>query len=99
MELGLVIGNIVSTIKLGNYHGRKLLLVDSLDADLKPTGTTTVCVDTVDAGEGDVVLVAREGRAASDILGEESIPVRSLVIGVIDQNGITMLRTKKHKQR
>jgi microcompartment protein CcmK/EutM len=97
MELGLVIGNIVSTIKQKNYHGRKLLLVDALDADLNPTGTTTICVDTVDAGEGDVVLVAREGRAAADILGEETIPVRSLVIGVIDQKGISILKPK-HNQ-
>ncbi|MBD3383745.1 hypothetical protein GF407_02360 [candidate division KSB1 bacterium] len=97
MELGLVIGNIVSTIKQKNYHGRKLLLVESLDAELNPIGTTTVCVDTVDAGEGDVVLVAREGRAASEILGEETIPVRSLVIGVIDHKGISILKPK-HNQ-
>lgn len=84
MEIGIVIGNIVSTIKHKAYARTKLLLVENLNMQLKQTGFTTVCVDSVDAGVGDVVLVAREGKAASDILGGEQLPVRSIIVGVID---------------
>ncbi|MBN1996002.1 hypothetical protein JW935_00535 [candidate division KSB1 bacterium] len=84
MDIGVVIGNIVATIKNPVYKGRKLLLVENVDLDLKPTGVTSVAVDTVDSGVGDVVLIAREGRAAADVFGER-VPVRSLVVGVIDR--------------
>ena len=85
MEIGVVIGNIVSTIKHKAYKNSKLLLVENLNIQLEQSGTTTVCVDTVGAGVGDIVLVAREGKAASDILGGEQLPVRSIIVGVIDK--------------
>jgi ethanolamine utilization protein EutN len=85
MEIGVVIGNIVATIKHPIYNGRKLLLVENVDMSLKSTGLTTVVVDTVHAGIGDVVLIAREGRGAAEILGVERGPVRSLTVGVIDR--------------
>jgi ethanolamine utilization protein EutN len=84
VEIGVVIGNLVSTIKHSAYNGCKLLLVENVDLDLTPTGSTTVVVDSVDAGIGDVVLVAREGRAAADVLGQKQIPVRSVIVGIID---------------
>jgi microcompartment protein CcmK/EutM len=85
MDIGIVIGNIVSTIKHPIYKGRKLLLVENVDLNLDPVGVTTVCVDSVDAGAGDVVLVAREGKAAAEIIGTPLIPVRSVIVGVIDR--------------
>ncbi len=83
MDIGVVIGNIVSTVKNPVYHGRKLMLVENVDLELQPTGVTSVAVDTVDSGVGDVVLIAREGRTAADIFGRR-VPVRSLIVGVID---------------
>lgn len=85
MEIGVVIGTVVSTMKHPIYQGRKLLLVESVDLDLNPIGNTTVCVDSVDAGVGDVVLVAREGKAAGEIMGQMQIPARSIIVGVIDR--------------
>jgi microcompartment protein CcmK/EutM len=84
MEIGVVVGNIVSTIKHKAYQSTKLLLVENVNMQLKQTGNTTVCVDSVDAGVGDIVLVAREGKAASEILGGEQLPVRSIIVGVVD---------------
>ena len=84
MDIGVVVGNIVSTIKHPVYQGRKLLLVESVDLELNPVGNTTVCVDSADAGVGDVVLVAREGKAAGEIIGKPLVPVRSVIVGVID---------------
>ncbi len=85
MEINVVIGNIVSTVKHSCYKNTKLMLVESLDLDLNPTGAVTVAVDSVDAGIGDVVLVSREGKAASDILGQVQAPVRSVIVGFIDR--------------
>jgi microcompartment protein CcmK/EutM len=86
MILGRVVGNIVSTIKHPVYHGAKILLVEPVGPDNSPGGDLIVAVDTVQAGPGDRVLVASEGWAAMHILGaEEPVPVRSLVVGVIDR--------------
>jgi microcompartment protein CcmK/EutM len=85
MIIGRVVGNVVSTAKAEEYLGRKLLLVSPETGPGEFSRNTLVAVDTVDAGIGDVVLVAREGRAAMEVLGsKELLPVRSLVIAVID---------------
>lgn len=84
MIIGRVVGNIHATIKKPCYQGRKLLLVQPVALDLTPLHDLIVAVDSVDAGEGDLVLVAQEGRAAADILGMKEVAVRSVVVGVID---------------
>ncbi len=86
MIVGKVIGNVVSTAKVDEYLGRKLLLISPETGPEKFSPNTLVAVDTVDAGIGDVVLVTRQGRVAMEVLGsKELLPVRSLVIGVIDR--------------
>jgi len=84
MELAVVIGNITSTIHHPAYKGCKLMLVENVEPDLVKNGLTTVAVDSVDAGIGDVVLVAREGKTAADVLGKKQVPVRSVIVGVVD---------------
>lgn len=85
MELGIVIGNVVSSVKHPSYSGCKLMLVESVDTDLQPIGLTTVAVDAARAGVGDLVLVAREGRAAGDVIGRRHVPVRSVIVGVVNR--------------
>lgn len=85
MVIGRVVGNIVSTVKHMLYEGKKLLLVQPLKTDRKsPQGNTMVAVDTVGAGIGEIVLVAAEGKAASEILDVPRGPVRSIIVGIID---------------
>ena len=84
MTIGRVIGSLVSTIKHPAYRATKLLLVQPVDMDGKDSGPTMVCVDTVGAGAGELVLVCKEGAAARQVLQLEYAPVRSLVIGIID---------------
>ena len=38
MQIARVIGNVVSTVKNETLHGRDFLIVQTLDADLKPKG-------------------------------------------------------------
>ena len=84
MIIGLVVGNVVSTIKHSLYRGKKLLLVQPYGSSQKPKGNTVVAIDTVGAGIGEMVLVAAEGRAASEILDVARGPVRSIIVGIID---------------
>lgn len=84
MYIGLVIGTVVATIKHEAFTGRKLLLVDQLDLDGQPSGEYDICVDVVQAGVGDRVLVMDEGNGARQILQRAVAPVRAVVVGVID---------------
>jgi ethanolamine utilization protein EutN len=85
MIVGRVVGSIVSTVKHSAYASTKLLLVEPLSLDGTVAGPEIVCVDTVGAGAGELVLVCKEGAAARQVLNKKHAPVRSLVIGVIDQ--------------
>jgi microcompartment protein CcmK/EutM len=84
MYLAQVVGKIVATIKHNDLRGKKILLVRPLDLSLSPAGKTVLAVDSVDAGAGDVVLVADEGNAAAQILKMERGPIRTVIVGVVD---------------
>lgn len=84
MYIGRVSGTVVATIKHEAFHGRKLLLVDRLDLDGNATGEYDICVDVVQAVEGDRVLVIDEGNGARQILNREVAPVRAVIVGVVD---------------
>ena len=85
MTLGKVIGSIVSTVKHECYHNKKILLVRPITPQMELKSGTMVAVDTVDAGKGDIVLVASEGRSATEILGfKHRMPLRSVIVGVVD---------------
>jgi len=86
MYLCKVVGSIVSTIKHPAYQNKKILLVRPIAPDGTLKSGTMVAVDTVDAGVGDQVLVASEGRSAVEILGfKRRMPLRSVILGVIDR--------------
>ena len=48
-------------------------------------GPHTLEVADVDAGAGETVLVLDEGNSARQILGETDAPVRSVIVGIIDE--------------
>jgi microcompartment protein CcmK/EutM len=75
----------VSTAKHPVYQGRKILLTRLANTDGTLKTGTIVAVDAAQAGVGDLVLVAAGGGAASDILGfDHPVPIRSVVVAVID---------------
>jgi ethanolamine utilization protein EutN len=96
MLLAKVMGTVVMTIKHPAYEGEKLLAVQFLDADKKPSGPQILAFDRAQAGVGDTVLVMREGNGVRQILGRDhglgideaitkEVPVRSLIVGIVDQ--------------
>lgn len=85
MILGRVCGAIHSTINHPFYDGKRLLLVDLLSPDGTPTGGYLVAVDSVDAGMGETVLVIDEGNSARQVVDDPHAPLRSIIIGIVDQ--------------
>ncbi len=85
MILGRVCGAIHSTINHAFYNNRKLLVVDRLTAEGKPTGDYLIAVDSVGAGAGEMVLVIDEGNSARQIVDDNMAPLRAIIIGIVDQ--------------
>ena len=85
MKLCRVVGPVVSTAKHETYVGHKLLCVQPVDDRGAVQGASFLAVDTVDAGEGDLVLVNSEGNSARQIIGVDKLPMRSLIVGVVDR--------------
>ena len=84
MFLARVIGDVVATVKHSALHGRKLLVVERVDADGRRLGETLLAVDSVDAGPGDTVLVLDEGGSAAMVTGLDEPPIRTVIVGVVD---------------
>jgi len=84
MILGRVIGEIHGTIKHRFYDTRRMLVVEKTAPDGKPTGDYVIAVDSVGAGADERVIVNDEGNGARQILESADGPVRSVVVGIID---------------
>jgi microcompartment protein CcmK/EutM len=85
MFLARVVGDVVATIKHPALEQRKLLLVQPLTGDGAPVGRPAIAVDSVDAGVGDHVLVVDEGNGAAQVLQRPRGPIRTVVVGVVDE--------------
>jgi ethanolamine utilization protein EutN len=88
MFLAKVIGSVVATRKDGAMKGRKLLmlrpmLVDEKDPTrFRPGLRTLVAVDSLGAGEGEMVLFC-QGSSARQAEGLRSIPIDAAVVGIV----------------
>jgi len=89
MFIARVLGTVVSTLKHEIYNGRKLLLIKKLSPRFKPLSETLIAIDTIQAGEGDIVLVNDEGNSARQILDEENGCIRSVIVGYVDHVDLT----------
>lgn len=85
MTLGRVIGTMTSTMKHPTYVGHTVLVVEPIDDQGRPAGEAILAVDTVQAGVGDRVLVMREGNGVRQILREKILPIRSLIVAIVDE--------------
>ena len=85
MQLARVIGNVVSTIKNESLEARKLLIVQTLNADLKPTGKPMIALDSVGAGVGELVFWCR-GKEASFPFKREDTPTDCTIVAIVDSD-------------
>lgn len=85
MILAKVLGPVVSSQKHKSFVGRRIFVVKPVDQKLKENGTTFLAFDDeIRAGEGDIVLVCREGGGCRQIWNEKLAPVNSVIVGIVD---------------
>jgi ethanolamine utilization protein EutN len=84
MQIGRVVGTVVSTQKNQKLEGAKLLLVQPLTLEGEARGVPVLAIDSVGAGVGERVLVVIEGKAAGDALGKKAAAVDAAIIGIVD---------------
>jgi len=90
MFIAKITGSLVSTQKVAAMVGQKLLIVEPLRVDeqdqksLKGTGRSFVVVDTVGAGEGEIVLCV-QGSSARYTPETKTLPIDAAIIGIVDQ--------------
>jgi ethanolamine utilization protein EutN len=83
MQLARVIGTVVATVKNDSLQGRTLLVVQTVDRNLEPTGKPMVAVDSVGAGVGELVFWCR-GKEASCPFKREDTPTDCTIVGIVD---------------
>ena len=83
MQIARVIGTVVSTVKNETLDGRKLLIVQTLNADLIETGKPQIALDAVGAGVGELVFWCR-GKEASFPFKRDETPTDCTIVGIID---------------
>lgn len=89
MFIARITGSIIATQKVESMIGQKLLIVEPLrvneqdQSSLKPTGRTFVVVDTVGAGEGEIVLCV-QGSSARFTPDTKQLPIDAAIIGIVD---------------
>jgi microcompartment protein CcmK/EutM len=83
MLLGRVIGTVWATRKDEKLEGLKLQVVEQVGLDLKPLGSFVVAVDAVEAGVGEIVLVA-QGSSARQTRVTKDRPVDAVIMAIVE---------------
>lgn len=89
MFLAKVVGNVVSTQKDEKFVGTKLLIVRKIDENRQLIGESLVAIDTVGAGNGEIVLVVTGSGARYVDTSERVIPSDASIIGIVDSVEVT----------
>ena len=98
MFLGKVIGTVWSTRKDENLVGAKFLIVRHLDLKMKEKDNFVVAVDSVGAGEGEIVLVAT-GSSSRQTNFTQNKPVDAVIMAIVDKLDVpTKEVLKKNKK-
>ena len=89
MFVAKVTGSLVSTQKVDNLVGHKLLVVEPYRLEAKQrnrlvtTGRTFIAVDTMGAGEGEYVLIT-QGSSARLTPETKNLPIDTVIVGIVD---------------
>lgn len=83
MIFARVTGNVVATQKDDKLVGAKLLLVQPVDASGVAKGNQLVAVDSVGAGNGELVLIV-QGSSARQTSRTEGRPVDAAIFAIVD---------------
>ena len=85
MQIAIVVGHAISTVKHASMTGWRLLVVQPLGTAEKPDGEVLLAVDSQGARPGSRVLISNDGKGARELVGSPNSPVRWFVMGLIDE--------------
>ncbi|MEQ8765662.1 MAG: EutN/CcmL family microcompartment protein [Planctomycetota bacterium] len=86
MKVATVIGTVVTPIQHPAFEHHKLLLIRPEQPTTgERSGKTLIAIDLAQAGIGDKVLVIDEGSSARTLLGSDDAPIKTTIVGVIDE--------------
>jgi len=87
MKLGVIVGQVVSTVKQPGFEQERLLLVDILNNNGLPSEERIVATDSLGAGNGEWVLVASGSAARKTVrsINGTEAPVDASVVGIVDE--------------
>lgn len=83
MLLGRVIGTVWATRKDEGIEGMKLQIVQEVDLKGKAIGSFVIAVDSVQAGVGEIVLVAK-GSSARQTRVTKDRPVDAVIMAIVE---------------
>jgi ethanolamine utilization protein EutN len=83
MYLGRVVGRVWSTVKDRGFAAQRLLLVQPLTPEGKPTGKRLVVTDAVGAGANELVYWSKGKESSFPFLPDE-VPTDMTVVGIVD---------------
>jgi len=87
-----VIGTVVASVKHKDLAAYKLLIVQEITSENElKSKDTSVAIDLVGAGDGDVVLVTRGSNACADgsfSSALKRIPIDASIVGILDNFSI-----------
>ncbi len=84
MNLGEIVGTVVTTIKDPSLTGHKILLVRPIDRTGHPVGPIRVALDSVGAGPGELVFYVT-GKEGSFPWYPDRVPSDCSIVGILDR--------------
>ncbi|MBI2930800.1 MAG: EutN/CcmL family microcompartment protein [Planctomycetes bacterium] len=84
MLIGRVVGEVWATVKDEKLEGARFMIVQQVDPQYRPQSAFVVAVDSLNAGPGDIVLVA-QGSSARQTKATQSRPVDAVIMAVVDR--------------
>jgi len=87
MKLGRVIGRVVSTKKIEEFEGLKLLLIQPLNEVLEESGDVLIAIDKLSAGVNELVYY-ETSKEAGRVLETKMNPADAAVMGIVDNINI-----------
>lgn len=97
MFLAKVIGNVVSTQKNARFLGSKLMMIQpyiTREGKLVESGSSVVAVNSVGAGEGELVMFT-QGSSARLTDTTKDLPVDAVIVGIVNSVEVAGRRIEK----
>ncbi len=83
MKLGRIVGTVVASQKDPKLEGMRLMLVEDISLELQAKPSFVVAVDSVGAGEGEIVLYA-SGSSARMTEMTQNRPIDATIMAIVD---------------